>query len=378
MTIRINTGGYGGRNLKKTAVLRTDDPEKPRIALNIEGMVENFATISPRYIRLQGISTKEVISRVNIIAEDKYPFSILESRAEDGKNIEVKVEPLHEKGKKGYLLTVKNVKKDGGTYNDTVILKTSSEIKPEIVIKVNGKITAPQIAEIYPRSVSLNGTVGESIRADVTITPLKEYPFQIVAVKPRDGRNINVKLEDNEKKGETSYKLTVNNIKQDEGRYRDSIVIKTNSEINPEIEVGVNGWIKAPQIAEISPEAVILIGNVGESLKGIVTIKPSERYPFKILETKADNGKFIRFILKEIVESQKIKYLLTIENKKEEEGFYNDTIRLKTSSDIQDEIQIRVSVRIGNPKDFNLLDIMKGSSKKERLLEGSFIKDFPK
>ncbi|HPJ67721.1 MAG TPA: hypothetical protein PLQ82_16340 [Desulfobacteraceae bacterium] len=226
--------------------MSTDDPNNPRIILNIEGMVEKFAVISPNYVRLRGSSIEEIISKVNIIAEEKYPFSITEARAKDGSNIHVEMEELKEEGKKGYILTVKNIKMDGGRYNDTIVLKTTSKIRPEITIGVSGFITAPQIAEISPRSVSLFGMVGQSIKAYVTIIPLKEFPFKIVEVKARDGRNINVKLEDSEKEGKNSYILTVNNIKEDNGRYRDTIVLKTTSEVYPEIVIGVNGWIKAP------------------------------------------------------------------------------------------------------------------------------------
>jgi hypothetical protein len=44
------------------------------------------------------------------------------------------------KGKKGYLLTVENIKQETGRYFDTIILKTDSEIQPEISISVYGNI----------------------------------------------------------------------------------------------------------------------------------------------------------------------------------------------------------------------------------------------
>jgi len=41
----------------------------------------------------------------------------------------------------GFVMTIQNLKTDKGQYVDTIIVKTTSEIKPTIQIQVFGKIT---------------------------------------------------------------------------------------------------------------------------------------------------------------------------------------------------------------------------------------------
>ena len=303
----MSTNGYGGKKLKKSIKLSTDDPKHGIVPLSIEGMVEKFATTSPKVVKLRGISTDEIISTITIINEDRYPFSITEATAKDGKNIHVKLEELKEEGKKGYRLTVKNIKKDGGRYRDTIVLKTTSKIRPEITIGVYGQIQAPQIATISPKTVRLAGGIGQTIEANVTIIPKKETPFSITEAKAKDGKNIRIKLEELKDQGKKGYRLTIENIKKDGGRYRDTVVLKTTSKIRPEIVIGVYGRIKVPQIATTSPRRVSLRGKVGEPLKAIVTIDPKEKYPFEILGIKADTGEHIRFDLKKLDEAKKMK-----------------------------------------------------------------------
>jgi len=73
--------------------------------------------------------------------EEKYPFRILEVTARNGSHIRQDLQETEiSKGKKGYLLTVENIKQEAGRYFDTVILKTDSQIQPEISISVYGNI----------------------------------------------------------------------------------------------------------------------------------------------------------------------------------------------------------------------------------------------
>ena len=62
----------------------------------------------------------------------------------DGKNVLYKLEEVNKPTEKGYVLHVENTKKDAGRYRDTIVLKTTSEIKPELEIRIYGNIFDPK------------------------------------------------------------------------------------------------------------------------------------------------------------------------------------------------------------------------------------------
>jgi hypothetical protein len=90
-------------------------------------------------------------------------------------------------------------------------------------------------------------------------------------------------------------------------------------------------------------------GYVGEHIKQSIKIIPKKKYPFKILEVKAQKGKDISYKIEEIITPSKVlEYLLTVTNLKNEKSRFFDTIYLKTDSKIRPEIKISV---YGNIKD---------------------------
>lgn len=97
------------------------------------------------------------------------------------------------------------------------------------------------------------------------------------------------------------------------------------------------------KFAEISQTRLRLRGLAGDAIKSTVTIKPKEKYPFKIIESRARKGTDIRFKLEEVKNEKGPEYLLTVENLKTEKGRYADTIFLKTDSTLKPKIEIYVS-----------------------------------
>ena len=85
-----------------------------------------------------------------------------------------------------------------------------------------------------------------------------------------------------------------------------------------------------------------LRGIAGEQLKRKVTIIPVEKYPFKILNVRAQNGKNIRFQLQEEKSQKGPQYVLIVENQRLEKGRYFDNITLETDSQIRPTLKIRV------------------------------------
>ena len=112
--------------------------------LDISGKVERFATIQPASVNLSGPVGQPIAREVKIIPQEKYPFSISEVKALDGKNVLYKLEEVNKPTEKGYVLHIENTKKDAGRYRDTIVLKTTSEIKPELEIRIYGNIFDPK------------------------------------------------------------------------------------------------------------------------------------------------------------------------------------------------------------------------------------------
>jgi len=81
---------------------------------------------------------------------------------------------------------------------------------------------------------------------------------------------------------------------------------------------------------------------VGEEIKRSIIITANEKYPFKIVDTRARDGKDIRYELKEVKKSGGKKYLLYLENLKKQAGRYYDIVYLKTNKRDLPEIIIRV------------------------------------
>lgn len=136
----MNTTGYGGRTLKKSAVVYTNDPANKEVKLDVQGDVESFATISPAQLRLYGTIGEKIYGNVVILPSEKYPFKILDVKAENGQYINYSLEEDPKGNSKGYILTVENLLEQKGRYLDTLQIKTDSKIRPVFTVKIYGNI----------------------------------------------------------------------------------------------------------------------------------------------------------------------------------------------------------------------------------------------
>ena len=286
---------------------------------------------------------------VSVKITPKALFEIVEAKATSGKEISISLTKAKEPAEKTYVLTVANKRKTKGRYRDTITLLTTSNIRKELTIPVYGNIKARQIAAIKPSgTVMLKGYAGEAIKTSVTIVPKKEQMFDIVETKADKGENIRFTLTTSKEAGSNVYLLTVENKKKTPGRFRDTIRLFTTNKMQEEITIPIWGEIKPPEVASIKPRRLTLRGSAKEQVKGSVKIIPNDKYPFSITEVKPRDGKNIKYDLKEMEESGKKVYVLTVENLKKEKGRYYDTINLKTDNKHLPEIRISVSAGIGD------------------------------
>lgn len=116
----------------------TNDPDSPALSITIQGAVDRFALIKPAIVSLRGYSDASIKRTVAIRPLAKYPFRITNVEAEDGRFIRFDLKDDPTPGKTGYLLTVENTKADRGSYRDSIIVRTDSEVKPELTLPVYG------------------------------------------------------------------------------------------------------------------------------------------------------------------------------------------------------------------------------------------------
>ena len=124
--------------MKKTAGIYTNDKSRPRQDLVISGPVEKFASIRPQHVSLRGYAGDPIKSEVTIIPEKKYPFKILDARAQDGKNINIQLAEIKKSSGPAWVLNVENLRQKTGRFYDTIILKTDSKVKPQLDVRVYG------------------------------------------------------------------------------------------------------------------------------------------------------------------------------------------------------------------------------------------------
>jgi len=127
------------------------------------------------------------------------------------------------------------MKKTAGVY-------TNDKNRPRQDLVISGPVE--KFVTIRPQHVSLRGIAGDSIKGQVTIIPEKKYPFKILDVQAKDGKNINFQLDEVKKTNGRAYELKVENLREKSGRYYDTIILKTDSKVRPELNVRVYGYLQ--------------------------------------------------------------------------------------------------------------------------------------
>jgi hypothetical protein len=89
----------------------------------------------------------------------------------------------------------------------------------------------------------LRGYAGEHPKRKVTIIPLEKYPFKILKVRAKNGKDIRFQLQEEKSEKGLQYVLTVENLRLEKGRYFDIITLETDSKIRPMLSLRVYGNI---------------------------------------------------------------------------------------------------------------------------------------
>ena len=192
---------------------------------------------------LRGPAGESIRRTVTIRPKKKAVFKIIEVNAQKGKHIAYDLKEIQGDRGPEYRLTVSNLKKEPGRYFDDIVLKTDRKIQPAISVRVTGDILAAKFIEIAPREINLVGLPGEQIQEQVKIVSLKKHPFKVLEVATKHGEDIKYKLEEVEEGEMPVYLLTVQSLRKEEGTFADIISLKTDSKIQPVIDIRVNGIV---------------------------------------------------------------------------------------------------------------------------------------
>jgi hypothetical protein len=123
------------------------------------------------------------------------------------------------------------------------------------------------------------------------------------------------------------------------------VTVKTNAPGQEKIVLAVSG--KVDKVVTIAPRHVRLAGPAGLPMSADVIVSPDKKYPFRVLDVSAQDGKNIQVSFREMKLSDgTFRYVISIWNNKEDKGHYRDKILLKTDSKHRPEIELRVSGNI--------------------------------
>lgn len=128
------------------------------------------------------------------------------------------------------------------------------------------------------------------------------------------------------------------------------IQVFTNDPANPTQTLILTGQID--KLFSLSPRRLRLVGKLGTEIKQKLVLDTHEKYPFKLTAVRAQHGIHIRYTFEEVAQSQKMRYVVTVENTREETGSFLDKLYLVTDSKLQPEIEVPIYGLI-NPKPNN-------------------------
>lgn len=114
--------------------------------------------------------------------------------------------------------------------------------EPVVHLVVAGPVD--KFVTINPRMLNLRGTAGDHLQGTLTVVPEEKYPFRLTGVQSREGR-VRADFSPSQQEGRPGYTIRVENIKSDAGSFSDTLVMKTDSSVQPELEARVYVYLRA-------------------------------------------------------------------------------------------------------------------------------------
>ncbi len=149
ITLKVDTKGYQG-NIRKSARVKTNDPEKQTVLLALKAIVKVPINVSSKYVQLYGKGDKEVSRTIKIVAELNKPLNLTVIDFTLKNKLKYTIETV-QKGKEYRLrfTSIPNIKEN---FRGTLKLKTNYSEKPEISFVIHGRFKPRNIPPKAPSS----------------------------------------------------------------------------------------------------------------------------------------------------------------------------------------------------------------------------------
>jgi hypothetical protein len=135
--LRVTTKGYQG-SVHKSAKVYHNDPNKEVLVLKITANVKVPIYLSSRYVSLYGKEGQSVTRVVDIKAELDKPLKLSPVEFNLSDKLSYTIEEI-EKGKK-FRIRFKSIPGPPQTYTGFLKIKTNYPEKPEITVRIRGRI----------------------------------------------------------------------------------------------------------------------------------------------------------------------------------------------------------------------------------------------
>jgi hypothetical protein len=150
----FKTTGYPGK-INKTIKVYTSDPEISVINLLLTGEIKKQAIITPPMVLLKGKVDEKITQTITIFPNTDASIEVKKITALKGIDFKFSIEDYEEFGRKGYKLTVENIKTTEGRYSDKIIIVTNKSDLPTLSIVVSGDIkkndnSKEEVSKIQP------------------------------------------------------------------------------------------------------------------------------------------------------------------------------------------------------------------------------------
>jgi len=173
------------------------------------------------------------------------------------------------------------------------------------------------------------------------------YPFRITGSHIIGTKNFKYFIE--EKKG-PAWHIAFQNLKTSAGKYKNTLVLETDSSIMPELKIQVHGLIVKKDPATISKDRISLAGPADKTLLERIIIRSPRYSPFEIESITTGGSGNIKVWIEKKGRWKGDSFIITVENRRKTQGSYSEILRIKTSSIDQPEFKVGIIGDIHPPR----------------------------
>ncbi len=140
ISVRVLTDSRGGETVEGEVRAVTNDPRRPELSIDFSLFVKRFAHVFPYRVWLRGSAGEEIVETCTIVPAAEYPFTITDVLARKGVWFEYELRETRREGRPAYEIEVRNTRTRPGPYQDVLFVRTDHEARPELRIRIEGRI----------------------------------------------------------------------------------------------------------------------------------------------------------------------------------------------------------------------------------------------